>query len=1445
MIPALLRRSGAWRAVARWRRRRLIGSSNWFDPDFYRSTVADAGDDPLGHFVRVGETAGLDPHPDFDTDAYVLLNPQASGQALTHFLRTAAAHPSEHGPLQPWQVIDTTDPCLTAGWFDAEWYWSQEDDDHSDGASPPRWHPYVHYVRHGAAQGRQPGPLFDGVEYARRHDVGPDGPVRHWVDRQPDVGPFATLRTTPLDGRRPYGRHRVLPMRELSGRSVCVMVHGFYPDVLPDLLDRLRVLPAGWTLLISVVDDGAAATAQAAADAAVDAGGGPSRTVIRTVVNRGRNFAPLFVEFRDEVLAHEFVLHLHTKKSLYTGNEATGWRDHLVDHLVPNEAGVAAILSRFVGEGRTGVVQAPAYPLLPVWANHWLANSGRGRQLLERMGLDPALGRGYVDYPVGGMFWARTAALRPLYDLGLTLDDFEPEAGQTDRTLAHTLERLISWSAVAAGLDFVEFEPDTGTWRSGWTTRSADRICRVGRAELADALRDADLVTIDLFDTLLLRPALDADALRAVAAERLGPRGLELLQRRIDAEVEARGHGLGDSTLDEIYAVAAERWPADADAFDELRSAELDLERRTIVPRRWLIESLAGLESEGRRFVLLTDTFFERPFIEELVTAVGASHLLDDLVVSNEVRARKDTGDVWDLIAEREQPERWVHIGDNEFSDIQQAADRGIGTLYLPHAGSIASAAGFDLGTVAAEERRPTSIVAGAGLASMMGERPDRDHARTPDEFGYGVVGPLMAAFVSWIRRRAVADGVDRLLFVARDGYLPMRVMQQLDRADPDRRVASNYFLTSRRAALRVAVGGDELDEAIDVALGAAWYGGTVSSFFDARFGWSLEPDVLADIADRSVELPRDESMLRDAIVSVADRLRELGRRERAAFDRYVATIGLDANGHHALVDLGYSGTTQRLLSGALPGRTSGYYAVLTRAGTAMPETAACFGDDVVWNDANLIFNHQRIFELICAAPHGQVAGLSGDGGSVGVAIDTRARVDDAERRVVAEVQAAAVRFCNDLIARHGPDLLTGPLDEPAVMRAIERATEIMLPSFETVFAGLHLDDDYSGISRLPIEVDPNTLRPLRGVNVVGYHHISSGLGDAARSFTACLRAAGVDVVEIDNDVSQSPRRHDARPVSGPLHDTTVAFVTAFEFAAFCERHPELVAPGHRMIGYWFWELSTVPPGHRDAMRLADEIWTPTSFVHDAYAAVADPAHPVRLAPIPLPRPELDDGAAGRWRNELGDAFTFLVSFDYLSIPERKNPQAAIEAFHLAFPDRSDTSVRLLVKTINREQRPDEAASIETLADGDERISFVDRHLDEGEHHGLIAAADCLVSPHRSEGLGLQPALAMWFRTPVVATRYGGVVDFLDDGNAWLCGYREVGVGAGEGIYPQGAPWADVDVDEMAAALRDVRDDDRRRARRVEAAHARIADQPEAAEFGRRYLEALRTMRPA
>ena len=360
--------------------------------------------------------------------------------------------------------------------------------------------------------------------------------------------------------------------------------------------------------------------------------------------------------------------------------------------------------------------------------------------------------------------------------------------------------------------------------------------------------------------------------------------------------------------------------------------------------------------------------------------------------------------------------------------------------------------------------------------------------------------------------------------------------------------------------------------------------------------------------------------------------------------------------------------------------------------------------------------------------------------------------------------------------------------------------------------------------------------RRAPGVNVVGYHHVASGLGDIAREIHRSLDAAGVPCTAVDVHASDSPRLRDPRPTPGELYDTTIAVVAALQLPTAIHDLPDVAAAHDRLVGYWFWELDTVPESHRLAIETVDEIWTPTEFVRAAYrSAVAGGAPPVRLVPTRLDEPDVDPAAVTGWRHELvGEAHDvlFLVSLDLFSVVERKNPVGAIRAFRTAFPD-GDEAVRLLVKTINGDQRPDDLQRIVAEAHDDRRITVLDRYVDEGSLHALVAAADCFVSLHRSEGLGLHLASAMWVGTPVIATRWSGNLDFMDDDCSMLVDATLVPVSDGRGAYPDSAHWAEPDLNQAASAMRRVASDPEHRALVARRARARMEAQPSRAAVGR------------
>jgi glycosyltransferase involved in cell wall biosynthesis len=353
-------------------------------------------------------------------------------------------------------------------------------------------------------------------------------------------------------------------------------------------------------------------------------------------------------------------------------------------------------------------------------------------------------------------------------------------------------------------------------------------------------------------------------------------------------------------------------------------------------------------------------------------------------------------------------------------------------------------------------------------------------------------------------------------------------------------------------------------------------------------------------------------------------------------------------------------------------------------------------------------------------------------------------------------------------------------------------------------------------------EVSP-VLTP--GVNVVGYHSRRSGVGLVAAELHRLFTDGGVSSTAIDYDRSSSPVIGEGWTASPRVdHDTTVAVVTADQFPVLRSDHPELFFATSRMIGYWFWELETVPASMRRAMRLVDEVWACSTFITDALRRGGSVT--VHHVPIPVPRPVSSDRERASFPPlaDVGDRPVFGVVLDHFSVTARKNPIGAIRAFTQAF--RPDEGPVLVIKTMNGDHRWPQHQEVVAAANGRPDIRVWDAHLARADHMAFIRSLDVLVSLHRSEGLGLHLAEAMWLGTPVIATRYSGNLDFMDDACSILVDAGMVHVEGGEGVYPAEAMWADPDIDQAAAAMRRLVDDEHGRTSLAQAALARMEAQP-------------------
>jgi hypothetical protein len=357
------------------------------------------------------------------------------------------------------------------------------------------------------------------------------------------------------------------------------------------------------------------------------------------------------------------------------------------------------------------------------------------------------------------------------------------------------------------------------------------------------------------------------------------------------------------------------------------------------------------------------------------------------------------------------------------------------------------------------------------------------------------------------------------------------------------------------------------------------------------------------------------------------------------------------------------------------------------------------------------------------------------------------------------------------------------------------------------------------------------------GVNLAGYFDATLGLGEAVRQVADALEAGGALVAPLGLTHASAPSSGAAVTGRNAPHDTTLVCTTPQGMAAARDELGEAAFAGRRTIGLWWWEVQGLPGRWLRAFDGLDEVWAGSRFVADALGAVAPV--PVVRVPLPVAQPV----AAPLGREVLGlpqDGFLFGFVFDPASGFERKNPLGLVEAFARAFPGEGDE--HLVLKTLEARRHPDGHAALTQAASAHPRVHVLDRHLHAPEKNALIAALDCYVSLHRSEGFGLTLAEAMLLGVPVVTTDFGGSRDFATPFNAWPVDWRARAIGPGHDPYPPDGVWAAPDVEHAAALLRTVRGAPEEAARRAARAREDVAREHAPAAAGAAMVARLRRL---
>lgn len=330
-----------------------------------------------------------------------------------------------------------------------------------------------------------------------------------------------------------------------------------------------------------------------------------------------------------------------------------------------------------------------------------------------------------------------------------------------------------------------------------------------------------------------------------------------------------------------------------------------------------------------------------------------------------------------------------------------------------------------------------------------------------------------------------------------------------------------------------------------------------------------------------------------------------------------------------------------------------------------------------------------------------------------------------------------------------------------------------------------------------------------QGINLIGNIRSETGLGESMRILARILKENHVPfvIINVDQWAGSDNEIHDWDEyiVDEPKYAMNVIHINAGEWARYYSDFDNSLLDYRYNVAYWLWELETFPKVWQPCIETVDAIWAPSQFICDCLGKYTD--KPVAHVPYAmwLKEPVAYDRSAFDLPE---DAFLYLMMYDFRSVSERKNPKASIKAFKNAFSAEEANAKKIgLIIKVNNAATESETEKLKVQLDGYKYIYFITKNLTRDQVESLEAAADVLISLHRSEGFGLPMAEAMYLGTPTIVTNWSANTEFVTEDGACLVDGRFVEITSQIGPYEKGNRWMDADVNKASTYVRRLYDD--------------------------------------
>lgn len=409
--------------------------------------------------------------------------------------------------------------------------------------------------------------------------------------------------------------------------------------------------------------------------------------------------------------------------------------------------------------------------------------------------------------------------------------------------------------------------------------------------EFADKLKNFDVISFDIFDTLIFRPFSEPADLFFYVGNELGVMDFKRIREEMEYKarlIENEKSGSYEITLEDIYGLMEKETGIDgAGAMEIEKMAEL----KFCYANPFMKQVYDILRRAGKRIVITSDMYLDSDFLIKLLDSCGYSGF-EKLFVSCEYKKNKYEGKLYEVVKEYiGDCGRTAHVGDNPVSDVKMAKKAGFESFCYGN---------VNKNTLLYRSYDMSPVVGGAYRGIVNNKLYCGLFSNAPEyEFGYVYGGIFVYGYCNFINRYCKNNNIDKVLFLSRDGDILRQAYNIIyDCADTE------YVYWSRRAATKLMAAFNRYDYFRRFLYHKVNSGITVGQALEAM-----------ELEDMAAGLPVDEKLNENNVKTIKEYLQhnwdkvvkhyEMQQKGASEYYRNV----LDNSKKAAAVDIGWAGS--------------------------------------------------------------------------------------------------------------------------------------------------------------------------------------------------------------------------------------------------------------------------------------------------------------------------------------------------------------------------------------------------------------------------------------------------------------------------------------------------------------------------------------------------------